>query len=108
MQRFTRVILFISAAILLNGCASLDEPPTAAKTDFRALCNTVSKTEGGKVSRQEYITAAKDKLEAEIVFDSADINRDGYLTEDEACALSAVHRRQLQQVIRFTEPHGMR
>jgi hypothetical protein len=77
-----RVTLFsLLAAILLNGCAA--SPPSAARSDFAEMCQALGIT-NGKISKEEFVAGAKDKQEAEKLFDMCEKNRQGYLTVEEA------------------------
>lgn len=100
MNWLKRVIFFIIATILVYGCASTNEQIT--RSDFRAICQAVSPKGGGKISKQDFLAAAKDKEKAEEVFLMCDVNKDNYLTENEVWEREKV--KMMQNVLRLTEP----
>ena len=93
-----RVALFsLLAAILINGCATSPQP--AAGSDFAELCQALGKTDG-KISKAELLAVARDKEQAEKIFDRCEKNQEGFLTVEEA-------KRQnwaIRQLLQFTPP----
>jgi hypothetical protein len=93
-----RVALFSwLAASLINGCAVSPQP--AARSDFAELCQAIGKTDG-KISKAELLAAARDKEQAEKIFDLCEKNQEGFLTVEEA-------KRQnwaIRELLRLTPP----
>jgi hypothetical protein len=90
-------LVSLLAAILINGCAASPQP--AARSDFAELCRAIGKTDG-KISRAELLAAARDKEQAEKIFDMCEKNQEGFLTVKEA-------ERQnwaIRELLRFTPP----
>jgi len=100
MNWLKKIILFTVAAILMNGCASPDDQQS--KKEYYSICNVIAKSGGGKISKEEFMAAAKDKEQATEVYKMCDPNNTGYITED--VATDATKMRRMQQVIRMTEP----
>ncbi len=94
------LILFLGAAILASGCAPLNGQ--APKEEFLMVCKAKAREHGGKISKQEFIAEARDKKQAEQIFEACDVKKHGYLTEEEL--FEPQKRRMIQEVIRLTEP----
>jgi hypothetical protein len=83
------IVLFTSVTALSAGCASLIEQQVpisqqAPKSEFRALCNNIAKSGGGlKITKEEFVAASKDKDKAEKAFNTCDIKKRGFITEDD-------------------------
>jgi hypothetical protein len=93
-----RVTLFsLLAAILINGCAASPKP--AARSDFEELCQALGKTDG-KISKEELLAAAKNKEQAEKIFDMCEKNQEGFLTVEEANRQNWA----IRELLRFTPP----
>ncbi|OGM16525.1 hypothetical protein A2V61_02010 [Candidatus Woesebacteria bacterium RBG_19FT_COMBO_47_8] len=95
-----KIILFMVATILMNGCASLDDQQS--RKEYYSICDAIAQSGGGKISKEEFYAAAKDKARAEEVYKMCDPNNTGYITDDVATDPTKV--RMMQQVIRMTEP----
>ena len=93
-----RIIIFIwLAAILISGCETSPKP--ADRDSFAELCQALGKTDG-KINKAELLAAAKDKAQAEKIFDQCELSPEGVLTVEEA-------RRQnwaIRELIRLTPP----
>lgn len=102
LKNFTwakKLVLIIVAAALLASCAPLDgqEP----RSEYRALCSAIAKGGGGKITKEQYLAAAKDKAQAGKVFQQCDVNNKGYITEED---VETPHKmRMLQEAIRAGE-----
>jgi hypothetical protein len=94
------LFLFLAAAILTIGCAPLSEQ--GPKGEFLMVCKAKAREHGGKISKEEFIAEAKNKAQAEQVFEVCDVKKRGYLTEEELS--EPQKRRMIQEVIRLTEP----
>jgi hypothetical protein len=83
------VVLFTAVTALLAGCAPLHEQQApmsqqALKSEFRSLCNTIAKSGGGfKITKDEFLAAAKDKEKAEKAFNMCDVKKQGFITEED-------------------------
>ena len=102
MKRILRLLpLFLASAILAGGCAPLDGQPSGG--EFHRLCQAIARDHGGQISKQDFLAAAKDKEQAEKVFNSCDTRQRGYLTE--ADLSEPQKQRMIREVIRLTEPN---
>ena len=95
-----KAVGFLVAAALLAGCGSLDEQ-RAPRSEYRALCNDIAKGGGGKITKEQFLAAAKDKEQAERTFQACDVNNKGYITEEDVS--NPQKMRMLQQAIRAGE-----
>src|SRR4030042_3328500 len=100
MNWLKKIILFMVAGILMNGCASLDDHQS--KKEYYSICNAIAQSGGGKISKEEFLAAAKDKAQDEEIYKMCDPNNTGYITDD--VATDTTKARRMQQVIRMTEP----
>src|SRR5271157_138593 len=93
--------LLVGIITVLFGCAPLDEqmPP---RSEYRALCNTIARGGGGTITKDQFVSSAKDKNLAAKIFDTCDVDHKGYITEED---VNAQKMRELQSVIRATEVH---
>ncbi len=99
-------ILLGAVLILVLGCGgqanikATTNPQTSY--EFRRLCLTLGAPDG-RISREAFMAQAKDKDAAGQIFDACDVNRDLFVTEEEANR--ANHLESLKgQVIRLTTP----
>lgn len=94
----TRIVIFVLlAAILIGGC---ETPPKPADRDsFAELCLALGKTDG-KISKAELLAAAKDKEQAEKIFDRCEKSPEGLLTVDEAARQTWA----IRELLRLTPP----
>ncbi len=93
-----RIAVFIAlSALLINGCATTPEPE--AKKSFAELCQALGKTDG-KISKDELLAAARDKEQAEKIFDMCEKNRQGFLTVEEATRQTWA----IRELLRLTPP----
>jgi hypothetical protein len=90
----------LAAAILAGGCAPLDGQLSGG--EFHRLCQALAQEHGGRISKQDFLAAAKDKEQAEKIFNTCDTKHRGYLTE--ADLSEPQKQRMIQEVIRLTEP----
>ena len=100
MNLLKKVAFILVAAMLAASCAPLEEPES--QRQYHSICNVIAKGGGGKISKQEFMAAAKNKEEAEKVYEMCDPNNTGYITEEVAADPTKV--RMMQEVIRLTEP----
>lgn len=106
MNRLKKVILFMVVALLMYGCAPLDDQKPKVSSEFQSMCNAIAKSGGGKITREEFMAAAKDKEQAAIVYQLCDPTNKGHITEEDVSDPQKM--RMMQEVIRMTEPRGMR
>jgi hypothetical protein len=88
--------------ILALGCAGGPTSTTQASKssyEFKRLCQAVGAT-NGKISREQFLAAAA-KL-----FDAYDVNRDGYITEEEWTQNTSYFEDLKSQVILFHSTGG--
>jgi hypothetical protein len=84
-----KVCLITAVTALLAGCAPLSEQQApvsqqAPKSEFRALCNKIATSGGGlKITKDEFVAASKDKDKAEKVFNTCDVKKQGFITEED-------------------------
>jgi hypothetical protein len=96
--------------ILILALGSCGGPTTttssqAAKTgyEFQRLCSTLGSTDG-KISRQQVLASAKDKQAADQLFNACDLNRDNFITQQEATQAPYSFENLKSQVILFNTP----
>jgi hypothetical protein len=93
-------LLFLGVALLACSCAPLSEQ--GPQGEFLKVCKAKAQAAGGKITKQEFVAEAMDKAQAEQIFDACDVNRRGYLTEEEMW--DPQRQRMMQSVIRLTGP----
>ena len=81
-------VLLIVALIVTLGSVEAPEPPLPRPLRMsvpilKKLCQTVGAT-NNRITREQFIAAAKDKKVAAQLFDACDVERTGVLTEQEA------------------------
>ena len=96
--------------ILILALGSCGGPKTtttsqAGKTgyEFQRLCTTLGSTDG-KISRTQFLNAAKDKQAANELFNACDVNRDNFVTQEEATQNPYSFQNLKTQVILFNTP----
>jgi len=95
-----KVVLIPVAAALLASCGPLDGQQ-APRSEYRALCNAIAQGGGGKITKEQFLAAAKDKEQAEKTFRMCDVNNKGYITEEDV--ESTQKMRMLREAIRAGE-----
>ncbi len=94
--------------ILALGCGGGPSKTTytpASKTgyEFQRLCSTLGST-NGQISRTQFLANAKDKEAANQLFNACDVNRDNFITEQEATQNPYSFENLKSQVILFHTP----
>lgn len=78
MNRLTMLIATLIAALLSSlAWAQIDSPKTQKHDGFDRMLKRLDKSSDGKISRDEWIKKSQ-------AFDRLDLDRDGFLTRDEA------------------------
>jgi len=90
------LIWVVAVTVLLGGCAATQTQ--ASKKDYESLCAALDHDRDGKISKQEFQSGAKDKKEAEKLFQLCDANKDGYLDLEEYLQ----QKRTIHNVIELT------
>jgi uncharacterized protein YbcV (DUF1398 family) len=81
MRGIKVLIWTVATAVLLSGCAA--PQPSAERQDYESLCAALDKDRSGTLSQEEFTSGAKDKKEAEKLFQLCDTNQDKQLTFEE-------------------------
>jgi hypothetical protein len=99
--------ILLGAVLILNlGCGgqgtvkATTTPGTSY--EFRRLCLTLGAPDS-RISREAFLAQANDKAAAAQVFDACDVNRDLFITEEEANRANYLESLK-GQVIRLTTP----
>jgi hypothetical protein len=96
------IVILLAALLTVAGCASTMPPaPAQSKTDYNTLCHFVGKKQQAPISKEEFVSAAKDKQQAEKVFLMCQTKKDQILTQEEFDSLKPELK---QQVIRLVTP----
>ena len=74
--------------MLALGCGGGPRTTTTTQTtpigsEFQRLCSTLGSS-NGQISRSQFLANAKDKQAADQLFNACDVNRDNFVTEQEA------------------------
>jgi Ca2+-binding EF-hand superfamily protein len=96
---FRILVLVWTLGLLLSACASTSPQTQASGGNFAALCRNIDTNHDGKISREEFLAAAKNKEEAATIFDMCDVEKQGSITYEQA-----YREDMLQEVIRLTTP----
>ena len=96
---------FILAVLILalascGGPAKTTTTAPPASYEFRRLCLDMG-IQGGKISREQFLAASKDKETAAQLFDACDVHKTGYLTEEQATQNPVYFEDLRNQVIQF-------
>ncbi len=82
-----RVLLLAALIVTLGSCGgprtTTTTTPQNVGPEFKKLCQAVGAT-NNRITREQFIAAAKDKEVAAQLFDACDVERTGVLTEQEA------------------------
>jgi hypothetical protein len=98
--------------VLVLGCGggpgTTTAPSTTTQTtpigyEFQRLCSTLG-SQSGQIGRSQFVANAKDKQAADQLFNACDINRDNFVTEQEATQAPYSFTNLKTQVILFTTP----
>ena len=95
--------------ILIGALGSCGGPATSKTTDtnmgyeFRRLCSLLASTKG-KISREQFLAAAKYKEAANRLFDACDVNQDNLITQSKAQSNAIYFENLKSQVILFHTP----
>jgi Ca2+-binding EF-hand superfamily protein len=71
----------LAAVVLLAGCATPESQ--ASRKDYESLCAALDKDRKGAISREDFVSGAKDKKQAEKLFQLCDTNQDQMLSFEE-------------------------
>ena len=93
------LVLILTLALQLSSCASTTPQMQTSGGNFAALCRNIDANHDGKISREEFLAAAKNKEEAATIFDMCDVDKQGSVTYDQAS-----RDNMLQEVIRISSP----
>jgi hypothetical protein len=102
LLRFLILAVFILALGCGGGSTVKSTTSPATSYEFRRLCLTVG-AQDGRISREAFLNQAKDKAAAAQLFDACDVNRDFFVTEEEANRANYLESLKAQ-VIRLTTP----
>jgi len=75
------LIWTLAMVVLLGGCAATQTQ--TGRADYESLCAALNTDRSGPISKQKYVSGAKDKQEAEKLFQLCDTNKDNYLDFEE-------------------------
>jgi hypothetical protein len=93
--------------ILVLGCGGGPKTTTTQNTpigyEFQRLCSTLGSS-NGQISRAQFLANAKDPNAANQFFNACDVNRDNFVTEQEAAQAPYSFQNLKTQVILFTTP----
>jgi Ca2+-binding EF-hand superfamily protein len=99
MMKGSKMLIWtVALAVLLGACATTETP--SARKDYDQLCTALGKESKGQISKEEFVTGAKDKKEAGKLFELCDVNRDGYLSFEEYLN----QQRMIHNVMGLTPP----
>ena len=86
MKRFTAIVLvsaFLGFAMQVDAVFAQKNMEEFARSAYKKLLAEVDKNRDGKLSKAEHQMIWKDKVEAEKSFKMWDLNKDGFITEQE-------------------------
>jgi hypothetical protein len=95
--------------ILILGCGGgptttiskdISNPATPIGYEFQRLCSTLGSS-NGQISRSQFLASAKDPQAANQLFNACDVNRDNFVTEQEATQAPYSFQNLKTQVILF-------
>jgi hypothetical protein len=94
--------------ILILALASCGGPATTTANkntsyEFKRLCLAVG-AQDNRITRDQFMAVAKDKESAGQLFDACDVNRTGYITENEVASNSVYFESLKAQVHMFQTP----
>jgi hypothetical protein len=99
--------LLILILVLALGCGGGPTTTTTKSTpigyEFQRLCSTLGSS-NGQISRTQFVANAKDKQAANQLFNACDVNRDNFITEQEATQAPYSFENLKTQVILFQTP----
>ncbi len=98
MKGSNMLIWALALAVLLGACATTEKP--SAQKDYEQLCTALGKESKGEVSKEEFVTGAKDKKEAAKLFELCDVNRNGSLSFEEYLN----RQREIHNLFQLTPP----
>jgi Ca2+-binding EF-hand superfamily protein len=75
------LIWAMAVVVLLSGCATTETQ--ASRKDYESLCAALDKDRKGTISKQEFVSGAKDQKEAAKLFQLCDTNQDKMLSFEE-------------------------
>jgi Ca2+-binding EF-hand superfamily protein len=73
------LIWTMAVVVLLGGCAAT-QTQTSDRKDYEGLCAALDKDRKGYVSKQDFVSGAKDKQQAEKLFQLCDTNNEERLS----------------------------
>jgi hypothetical protein len=107
MNLLRAVCLFIFIIVLAMGCGGGPTTTTTQATpigdEFQRLCSSLGSS-NGKISRAQFLANAKDKNAANQLFDACDVNKDNFVTQEEAAQAPYSFQNLKTQVILFQTP----
>jgi hypothetical protein len=93
--------------MLALGCGGGPKTTTTQSTpggyEFQRLCSTLGSS-NGQISRSQFLANANDKQAADQLFNACDVNRDNFVSEQEATQAPYSFQNLKTQVILFTTP----
>ena len=93
--------------MLAVGCGGGPKTTTTQSTpigyEFQRLCSNLG-SQNGQISRSQFLANAKDKQAANQLFNACDVNKDNFVTEQEATQAPYSFTNLKTQVILFTTP----
>jgi hypothetical protein len=81
MKGIKLLIWALTAVVLLGGCATTETQ--ASRKDYESLCAALDKDRKGAVTKQDFVSGAKDQKEAAKLFQLCDTNQDEKLSFEE-------------------------
>ena len=94
--------------ILALGCGGGPTTTTVPQgspigNEFQRLCSTLGSS-NGQISRSQFLANSKDPQAANQLFDACDVNRDNFITPEEATRAPYSFQNLKTQVILFNTP----
>jgi hypothetical protein len=94
------LLIFIVVMGCGGGLKTTTTQTTPIGNEFQRLCSTLGSS-NGKISREQFLANAKDKNAANQLFNACDINRDNFVTQEEATQAPYSFQNLKTQVILF-------
>jgi hypothetical protein len=103
LRAFGLLILILVLALGCGGGPTTTTKSTPIGYEFQRLCSTLGSS-NGQISRTQFVANAKDKQAANQLFNACDVNRDNFITEQEATQAPYSFENLKTQVILFQTP----